>query len=283
MKWFKFYGQDYLTDSKLGSLNPFQRLMWVTLLCIASQDETKSGVIKHLSESRLVALSGLDYEDMLSMYGMQQNVTLETFCNMGLVTRIDENTIVITNYHKKQTEQSTSSERVAAWRERNKAKTSKVDEVTKETDVTLQSNGRVDKKRVDKNTISFETFWNLYDKKIGLPKSRAKWEKLSLKDQQAIIDYIPKYKIAQPDKKFRKNPETFFNNRSWEDELIEEGSAPQPVKRDPETEKRIQATIAKHSVLPHKSIDAEAFVSDVGIDVVRESQSLLRSKMKLSR
>lgn len=150
MKWFKFYGQDYLTDSKLGSLNPFQRLMWVTLLCIASQDENKSGVLKHINEARVMALSGLNYEDMESMYGVQQNETLETFCNMGLVTWINKDTLLIKNYNKKQTQQSTSTERVAAWRERNQAKDSHTQHVTDETNVTLQSNGRVDKNRLDK-------------------------------------------------------------------------------------------------------------------------------------
>jgi hypothetical protein len=32
--------------------------------------------------------------------------------------------------------------------------------------------------------------------------------------------YIPNYKICQPDKKFRKDPQTFLNNKSWNDELI---------------------------------------------------------------
>ncbi len=77
---------------------------------------------------------------------------------------------------------------------------------------------RLDKISLD--NISFEKFWNAYDKKVGRPKSEKKWYKLSLKDQGAIMAYIPNYKKAQPDKKYRKNPETFFNNRSWEDELI---------------------------------------------------------------
>jgi hypothetical protein len=73
--------------------------------------------------------------------------------------------------------------------------------------------------------IPFEEFWNAYDKKTGRPKSEKKWDALSLKDQEAILEHIPKYKIAQPNKTYRKNPETFFNNRSWEDELIADTSA----------------------------------------------------------
>lgn len=71
----------------------------------------------------------------------------------------------------------------------------------------------------------FEKFWNLYDKKVGEQKKlKKKWEELSHKNQKDILEFIPKYKIAQPDKKFRKDPDTFFNNQSWKDELISEGT-----------------------------------------------------------
>lgn len=71
--------------------------------------------------------------------------------------------------------------------------------------------------------IPFETFWDLYDKKVGSKdKVKNKWEKLKDEDRIRIIDYIPKYKISQPNKKYRKNAESFFNNRGWEDELIED-------------------------------------------------------------
>lgn len=92
-------------------------------------------------------------------------------------------------------------------------------------------------KKEKKDNIEFKIFWDLYDKKIGRPKSEAKWNKLSLEDQEKILEYIPRYKVAQPDKKFRKNPETFFNNRSWEDEIIGEKpvvAPPIPTPREPE-------------------------------------------------
>ncbi len=70
---------------------------------------------------------------------------------------------------------------------------------------------------------SFDTFWDLYDKKRGdKDKLRKKWDGFSLKVRKSIIEYIPKYKQAQPDKKYRKDPQTFLNNHSWEDELIYE-------------------------------------------------------------
>ena len=67
---------------------------------------------------------------------------------------------------------------------------------------------------------SFDIFWNLYDKKVGKPKCEKLWSKLSQKDKKACLDYIPLYVSSQPDKQYRKNPETFLRNRAWEDELI---------------------------------------------------------------
>lgn len=67
----------------------------------------------------------------------------------------------------------------------------------------------------------FEDFWSDYDKKVGdKTKLQKKWAKLSNRDKEKIREYIPNYKAAQPDKKYRKNPETFLNNKSWNDELI---------------------------------------------------------------
>ncbi|RKD18993.1 hypothetical protein BCY91_14040 [Pelobium manganitolerans] len=69
--------------------------------------------------------------------------------------------------------------------------------------------------------ISFKSFWDAYDKKVGkVEKLQKKWENLKVSEKQAVMAYVPKYKLAQPNKQYRKNPETFLNNRGWEDELI---------------------------------------------------------------
>lgn len=66
----------------------------------------------------------------------------------------------------------------------------------------------------------FSDFWDLYDKKVDKPKCQKKYEKMSLKDRKAIFEYLPKYIQSQPDKQFRRNPLTFLNNRTWENEIV---------------------------------------------------------------
>jgi len=76
----------------------------------------------------------------------------------------------------------------------------------------------------------FEEFWKDYDKKVGKKENlEAKWKKVSKADRILIKEYLPKYKLAQPDKKFRKNPDTFLNNRSWNDEIIDSKPIQKPA------------------------------------------------------
>jgi len=77
----------------------------------------------------------------------------------------------------------------------------------------------------DVEVNGFDFFWNAYEKKVGRPKCEKLWKKLTLAEKKACLDYIPLYKQAQPDKQYRKNPETFLRNKSWNDELIYRNNA----------------------------------------------------------
>ena len=75
--------------------------------------------------------------------------------------------------------------------------------------------------------IDFEWFWNEYDKKIGeKQKLKKKWNKLTDEERQNAMNYLDLYKQSVPDKQFRKNPETFLNNKSWNDEIINRSTTP---------------------------------------------------------
>jgi len=86
-----------------------------------------------------------------------------------------------------------------------------------------QSNtNKNDKNEKNNNTVlSFSEFWDLYDKKRGdKTKLEKKYDKISEEDRKKIIAHVKEYKLAQPDKQFRKDPATYLNNRGWEDEII---------------------------------------------------------------
>lgn len=79
-------------------------------------------------------------------------------------------------------------------------------------------------KRPPRNIVdeyTFENAWNLYDKKVGNKADlKRRWNSLCKTDRKAATEYIPSYVLSQPDKKFRKNFQTFLNQRGWEDEII---------------------------------------------------------------
>lgn len=97
-------------------------------------------------------------------------------------------------------------------------------EKTNTNQVNNQVNNQVPN-QVEEEDFPFDKFWSLYDKKVDRPKSQKLYERLSTEDKRKIFEYIPKYKRMQPDKQFRKNPTTFLNNRSWEDELFGDSSS----------------------------------------------------------
>jgi len=66
----------------------------------------------------------------------------------------------------------------------------------------------------------FNIFWDLYDKKVDKLKCEKKWYRLNIGERAAVIKYLPSYIKSQPNKQYRKNPATFLNNRSWENEII---------------------------------------------------------------
>jgi len=68
---------------------------------------------------------------------------------------------------------------------------------------------------------AFSDFWDMYDKKRGdKDKVQKRWKQLTQKDKEAIMEYLPAYLLSTPDKQFRKDPLTFLNNKSWNDEII---------------------------------------------------------------
>jgi hypothetical protein len=98
--------------------------------------------------------------------------------------------------------------------------------------------------------LTFDEFWTIYDKKVGeKEKLRKKFDKLSEEERSLICQQLPRYIQAQPDKQYRKNPETYLNNKSWNDEIIEEnGTHRKTINSKPSTEKleRLAGIVHKH-------------------------------------
>ena len=108
-----------------------------------------------------------------------------------------------------------------------------------------------------KDEYTFDRAWNLYEKKVGCKsKLEKKWNSMSQKDRKAAIEYIPLYVIATEDKKYRKNFQTFLNQRGWEDEII--GATPPPASvniHHSEISQLIEKTKAEQELYTGKTKD----------------------------
>ena len=69
-------------------------------------------------------------------------------------------------------------------------------------------------------TPDFLEFWELYNKSRNKKGTYKKWQKLTDLEKKEIMLTLPEYIEATPDKKFRKDPSTYINQKSWKDEII---------------------------------------------------------------
>tara|TARA_R100000951_G_C2644464_1_gene182075 strand:+ start:499 stop:1314 length:816 start_codon:yes stop_codon:yes gene_type:complete len=71
----------------------------------------------------------------------------------------------------------------------------------------------------------FEKFWEVYNKKIDKKSCLIKWLKLKESDIKKIFETLENYVKLNDNIRFRKNPATYLNNYSWNDELT-------PIKKN---------------------------------------------------
>ena len=66
----------------------------------------------------------------------------------------------------------------------------------------------------------FFNFWETYDKKKNKEKAKKAFFRLKKEEIKTIFETLPAYIRSTPDKKFRKDPITYLNQKSFNDEII---------------------------------------------------------------
>jgi hypothetical protein len=204
--WIKLYRQlkekPYYKDSEFIHL-------WVHLLLCAnhSQAEFLSGYnIVKLKKGQFITgrkklsletgISESKIERILKVFESEQQIEQQTNSRNRLIS--------IVSWDKfQEVEQQKNNKRTAS-----------------EQQVNTNNN---DNNKEEQLTISiyptFEDFWNLYDHKKDIKKSQQKWNLLTQKEKEEIMNYLPEYIKSTPNKEFRKYPCTFLNNKSWNNEI----------------------------------------------------------------
>lgn len=144
MKWFKFYGQDYLSDPKVLALSASERSCWITLLSYGSIND--NGVITFLDEQQLMMQAGVSpmHEEWDATFGVLKKLEM-----LKMIT-IKDDVITILNWQKRQETSLTGYERVK--RHREKQKNAVINDNAKITSDKI----RIDKNRIESSTLSYE-------------------------------------------------------------------------------------------------------------------------------
>ncbi len=138
MEWFKFYGKDFMVDPKINRLNPIHQLMWVKLLCHAS--DTKDGVVKYITEDDLTMDCRITASDDFVDYTIG---FFDRLIEMDMI-EVGENYVKVIHYQERQEIMLSNAERQKRYREKHKDSN-----VTESND----SNARVEKSREEKKRV----------------------------------------------------------------------------------------------------------------------------------
>jgi hypothetical protein len=199
---FLFYSSDFLTG--VSDLTMEERGQFITLLCLQHQ---KGHLTKKVMQ---LQCHGIPTADVLAKFRIDENglyynerVEQEREKRAAHSVKQRENAFKRWNKDKLSTKQTLSDGNAMAMPLENENENEDVNEIIVEI------------------YPAFSDFWDLYDKKVGSrEKIEKKWNSITQKTKEQIIDYLPGYLEATPEKAYRKNPLTFLNNKSWEDEII---------------------------------------------------------------
>jgi len=204
--WIKLHRK--LQDNPLWTCEPFTRgQAWIDLLFLASIDESYFYVrgVKVDVKRGQVAWSEVKLSERWGWSRSKLRKFLNDLEKEQQIKQQKSNVlqiITILNYDEYQKkEQQKDNKRTAKEQQKDTLKEDK--------------EGKEDKEL----NISFNYFWNLYDKKISKVKCESKWKKLNNKEREQIIKTLPDWLKQFTDRQYQPYPITYLNQRRWEDEI----------------------------------------------------------------
>lgn len=225
--YLPLYVQDFLTDEKLAECSASATGVYIRLLCLMHKSETYGSILLRQKHQQ----TGDQIRNFATMFAKVMPFDTDVIHN-GLFELIDEKVIqiegdtisqkrMIKDNNLSVTRSNTGSLGGKKTKENrlNFATANNVANTEIESDNENDINTLHNKKEIN---IDFEEFWILYDKRVGDKKKlKKKWEAYTDEERVLSKDHTIKYKFAQPDKKFRKNMETYLNQKSFNDEIIQ--------------------------------------------------------------
>lgn len=191
MKWFKFYGQDWMTDLKIMHMSMEDRLCFLTLMCLASSSD-EGGLVRGCTEDALIRLSHIPDcpTEERNPYGAARGC-LKRYEALQSVTLLSNGDVTVNNFMRRQSENLSNAERQEKYRKRLKTRVNPSNEryIPQSND----SNARREEKRREKRERAEHTF---VSKKTpdndGLSQNKTDGKNMSSTPSQTAKDFFSK-------------------------------------------------------------------------------------------
>ena len=218
MHYYTFHPKDYM--SKTSFLDPLEDLAYRRMLDYQYLNE--SPLPENIKEIAMLINMRTECERIATVLRYFFELTDDGYVN-------DRAEKEIAKYQEKSDKARKSAN--ARWKQKgakaNKNKGSSDDDANA---LRTECEGNANHKPLTTNQepitdLPFDGFWNAYDyKKGGLAKPKAKWQSLTIEQQQLIMAHVPNYVKSTPNKSYRKYPMTYLNNEGWLDEITDSGN-----------------------------------------------------------
>jgi hypothetical protein len=210
MAIFRKVHVSFWRDEFIEGLTPEQKYFYLYLL---TNDRTTQCGIYEITIRQMCYDTGYNDETIKKL--------LEYFITKGRLMYSESTKEIALKNWAKYNDSNSPKVRACIDKELIKVKNRVLIEYLYSIDTHTQEEQEEEKEEEQYINIDFEFFWIEYDKKVGdKQKLKKKWNNLTDAEREKIMEYLPSYKNSVPDKQFRKNPETFFNNKSWNDEIV---------------------------------------------------------------
>lgn len=216
--YIPLYVQDFLTDEKLNECSALAHGIYIKLMCLMHKSDKYGTILleqkykqsdKQINNFAIKLIKHLPFTTDEIVKGLNELLSEKVIYLDG--DMICQKRMIKDN--ELSLKRADAGKKGGIKSQFAKAKTQASTENESEVE-TESKNGTI--------KIDFEVFWNLYNKKIERKHTQKKWDSLSVKAQEKIIDILPRYIIANHDLKYRKNPMTFLNRECWNDEIVNE-------------------------------------------------------------
>jgi len=211
---FLFYSSDFLTG--VADLSMEERGIYITLLCLQHQKG-------RLTPKMIQLCGGNATADVLAKFSKDEE---GNFYNERLEVEIQK--------RKEHTEKQRQRAK-DGWIKRKDNQSHGIatalpleNENENEDEIVIKDKNK-EKEKIKKLWLEnqFELFWGMYDKKVDKDKAKPKFMALKQSDIERIFQTLPDYVKSTPDPKYRKNPATYLNNKSWNNEIIAKSESEQ--------------------------------------------------------